>query len=252
MSSESLPQLANPPIVEAVVDLDCIFDQAPDLQGIRLAAAEAVGQDYPESDQVWRTDFRVDISKAGANVGASQVAPECQALRFWNKQRNQLVQFRTAGFSFNRLRPYSGFDAYKEELRANWLKYCDIAAPNRINIVRLRYVNVIRIEQNLHDIDDYFKIGPRIPTIEPELSVARFSNKCLVFDSARSSDAEIALDLRPANDSSRYTLTITVGKRVDIEPIDWLQVCSTIESLRGFKNILFKESITEKCLQLFG
>src|SRR6266851_3993285 len=156
-------KLASPPIVEAVVDIDCDMPPGLDIKALESTARDAFQAQYPKfrTQLIHEHQFKQEI---GAPPEMS-VRSGVQALRFFQEDEKQLVQVRTQGFSFNRLAPYSSLDDYLPEIERTWRLYVDLASPVQIRVIRLRYINRILLPMtaNKVDLDEYLKIGPRSP-----------------------------------------------------------------------------------------
>ena len=126
--------LSKPPIVEAVLDIDCDMSPGQDLAALEAPARDAFRDRYPK----FRTRFihegqielqRDDLPKFSARRGI-------QALQFLHDDEKQLVQVRALGFSFNRLAPYSTLDDYLPEIERTWRLFVSLASPVQIRVVR--------------------------------------------------------------------------------------------------------------------
>lgn len=115
MNQENQP-IPSAPIIEAVVDIDCDLPTALDHQTLREAAGEALRARYPK--------FRQPLIQQHVFKQEGNQAPEMQvhqgqgAMQFLTEDEKQLVQFRSNGFSFNRLAPYTSLDDYFPEIEA--------------------------------------------------------------------------------------------------------------------------------------
>jgi len=156
--SGSFPTLTRPPIVEAVVDFDCDLPQGFELKALEKSAREKFEDRYPLMLPRLMQEMRLQIGPDGPSNPLTKHGLE--AFLFNQSDRKQLVQVRRTGFSFNRLAPYAGWDAYLEEIQRVWRLYCEIAQPIRVRTLRLRYIN--RIEAPLKggqvNLDKYLKL----------------------------------------------------------------------------------------------
>ena len=166
MANASMPKLQNPPIVEAVFDVDCDLPAGYDVAALKEPALAQFGDQYPK----FQTQFmqqRTIETKADAPPNMS-TRLAVQALQFRHEDEKQIVQVRAQGFSFNRLAPYTSLDDYLPEIQRTWRLYVDLVSPVQIRTIRLRYINRIFLpmtESGL-DLDEFLKIGPRLPDEE--------------------------------------------------------------------------------------
>lgn len=131
----------NPPIVEAVIDIECDFAADFDLKSIEEPLGQAFLGTYPKAQTQLLQEFSFAM-KTGEPVDQS-ARQALQAFRFMHDDGTQLVQARTTGYSFNRLAPYSSLDHYLPEIRRTWELYRAVAKPIQIRAVQLRYINRI-------------------------------------------------------------------------------------------------------------
>ena len=164
--SESELQLATAPIVEAVVDIDCDMPPAFDLTALQEKACETYRSEYPK----FRAQFleQHSIESKSDEPAKHSAQRTIQAFQFQHDDEKQLVQIRGQGFSFNRLAPYTRLDDYLAEIRRTWQLFVEIAMPAQIRAVRLRYINriVLPFTEGLLELDDYMRVGPRLPDVE--------------------------------------------------------------------------------------
>jgi uncharacterized protein (TIGR04255 family) len=211
MTNAPVPKLRNPPIVEAVVDVDCDLPPGFDVASLEEAARARFEERYPRARKHFMQEYNVGVV---ANALPQMPArPTIQALRFLRDDERQLVQVRAQGFSFNRLAPYTTLDDYLPEIERAWGLYVDLVAPVQIRAIRLRYINRILVPMTTGqvDLDEFLKIGPRVPN-EEELILSGFLEQ----------QASVERD---------------TGNHINLV-------------LRSLKNRIFANSLTDKCIQL--
>src|SRR5215216_5865884 len=156
-------RLANAPIIEAVVDVDCDMPAGLDITTLEKPARERYRDQYPKVRTQFLHGFEVEQSPSGDSRFQSQRA--VQAYQLLHDDEKQLVQIRAQGFSFNRLTPYGSFDDYLPEIERTWKIFVTVAAPVSVRGIRLRYIN--RIKMPLADeqvqLDEYLRVAPHLP-----------------------------------------------------------------------------------------
>jgi uncharacterized protein (TIGR04255 family) len=244
--SETNLGLKSPPIVEAVLDIECDFAPGQSFVGLEKAAAARFCDCYPKS----RKQFKIEPNSAKP-VGDD--VPSVSAYLFLRDDEKQLVQLRENGYAFNRLAPYGSFDDYLPEIRRTWGIYLELAAPILIRVVKLRYINRIMlpfVSPNL-DLDTYFNVGPRMPD-EERYSVAGFLNLNQLIEKETGHRITTVLAAGQWEGNKLPVLfDNTVFARIDAPPSDWQSLKATIQSLRKLKNRVFADTLTDKCLSLF-
>ena len=247
------PQLAlrAAPIVEAVIDIDCDMPANPDVEALDNATRVALADSYPTPRRRMLSEHQIS---AAPNAPLAVTSREgLQALQYFSEDEKQLIQFRPAGFSFNRLAPYTTLDDYFAEIERTWKVFVNIAKPVVIRVVRLRYINRIQLPmtEGRVELDDYLKLAPRLAD-EERLTFAGFFNQHSVLEPSTGNQVNIVFATQsPAGDQLPIIFDIEAFKDVSAEPSDWSTISGTIRALRSVKNLVFRNSLTDKCLNLF-
>jgi uncharacterized protein (TIGR04255 family) len=244
-------KLPNAPIVEAVVDLDCVMPPGQDITALEAPARDAYGDRYPNVRPVYVGEALIE-HHAGA---APEVSTKhgIQGYQFWQKDERQLVQVRAQGFSFNRLAPYTSLDDYLPEVERTWRQFVGIASPFEVQRVRLRYINRILIPtvDGRVELDDYLRGGPRLPD-EKRLQLTAFVNQQIAVERETSNQVNIILASQPPEgDRCTVILDIAAMREERTPPTTWDSLLAQVQSLRGLKNRVFRDSLTDKCMELF-
>lgn len=244
-------RLTSAPIVEAVVDIDCDMPKLVDVEVLAGAAAEALADHYPTQRRRMLSEHQ--ISAAPDQPLAVTSRHDLQALQYVSMDEKQLIQFRPAGYSFNRLAPYTTLDDCLPEIERTWRLFVNIAKPVVCRTVRLRYINRIQLPMvdGRVEIDDYLKLAPKLAD-EQRLVFAGFFNQHAVLEPATGNQVNIVFATQPpAGDQLPIIFDIEAFGQVASDPGDWLTISGKIQSLRALKNLVFANSLTEKCLNLF-
>ncbi len=251
MDELSQLKLAKPPIVEAVVDIDCDMPPTMDLAALESRGRDLFSPSYPQfrTQLIQEHEFKQEIGSAPEMA----VRRSIHAIQFLHDNEQQLVQIRTLGFSFNRLTPYSGLDDYLPEIQRTWALFSTLVAPVQIRAVRLRYINriLLPLTNGRVELDEYLKLGPRLPD-EERLTLAGFLNQHAVVEAITGNQANIVLTTQPqlANQLP-LIFDIEATSAGNAEPTDWPWIETRIRSLRSLKNHIFRNTLTDKCLKLF-
>lgn len=249
---EAAFNLAKAPIVEMVVDVNCDMPPGFDLVKLKDPARERFRDRYPTTRVLSIQGAQIEAKADGAPE-ISVLPQAVQAIQFFDSDEKQLVQARQGGFSFNRLAPYSSLDDYLPEIERTWRLFAELTSPVQIRAVQLRYINRILIPTvaGRVPLDDYFSLGPRVPD-EDKLTVTGFLNQYTARETDTGNTATVVLTAQaPENDRLPIIFDISVVSQGDAEPGDWDWISARIASLRGLKNHIFKNTLTEQCLKLF-
>lgn len=251
MNSPKL-QLAHPPIVEAVLDIDC--DMRPDfsLKDVETAARDALRDAYPELRFRRVIGQRIEL-REGSDSTITPMQEELQAFQFVSADKKQLVQLRAQGFSFNRLAPYSSLDDYFPEIERTWQIFVGIVRPLQARVIKLRYINRILLpmpDGNV-DLDEYLRLGPRLPD-EDSMVLTQFIARNQAVEKTTGSEVSVSLASQPTeNGHLPVILDIEAAIALDSDVLDWGTLENISKSLRGLKNRVFENTLTDKCLDLF-
>ena len=251
MTHAPMPRLKNPPIVEAVLDVDCDLPPGFDLAALEVPARAQFQDKYPKFRTLFMQGLKIEFASTTSPITSAQ--PAIQALQCLHEDERQLVQVRAQGFSFNRLAPYSGLDDYLPEIERTWRLYVDLVSPVHIRVIRLRYINRILLPMtaNKVDLDEFLKIGPRSPDAV-ELVLSGFLSQQAAIENDTGHQVNLVLTVQAVENEKLPTiLDIAVAGSAATEPADWTKMRAIIESLRSLKNRLFLNTLTPQCIQLF-
>jgi uncharacterized protein (TIGR04255 family) len=244
-------KLLRAPIIEAVLDVDCDMPPGFDLAALEGALRDRFRDKYPKFRQQLMQEHTFE-AKPDAPPKMS-VRHALQSLQFLQEDGKQIVQVRAQGFAFNRLAPYATLDAYLPEVERAWRLFVLIAAPIQIRTVRLRYINriLIPMTDNRVKLEDYLKVYPRLPD-EDRLTFIGFLNQHTAVEKDTGNQINIVLTTQPSQDNTLALIfDITVAANAAAEVENWAWLLGQIQALRGLKNRVFRNTLTERCLNLF-
>ncbi|MGC8731920.1 MAG: TIGR04255 family protein [Halothiobacillaceae bacterium] len=243
--------LSKAPIVEAVVDIDCDLPPNVDVEALDAAGKAAYSDVYPRAQRrMFNTHQAVMVPRQPPQFTSSE---GWQALQYLSEDGQQLVQVRPNGFSFNRLVPYSSLDDYLPEIERTWLLFKELAHPLVCRAVRMRYIN--RIELPLVDgrieLGDFLTSPPHLAD-EQRLQLTGFFEQQTVAETGTGHQAIVVRTSQlPIANHLPLIYDITVIATGNVEPSDWLAISGRIAQLRNLKNLIFRNALTQRCLQLF-
>ncbi len=239
------------PIVEAVLDIDCDMGPKFELATLEEAARDTFRSAYPK----FQTQFLEEhqIRQTGGDSAEHLTKRGIQAFMFHSADSKQLVQVRAQGYSFNRLAPYSTLTDYIAEIERTWRQFVKFASPVQIRAVRLRYINrlLLPLVDGRLEFNDYLKVSPQLPD-ESNLTFVGFLNQHSAVEAKTGNLANIVLTTLPPEDDILpliFDIGVSHGEPGEID--DWPWICENIMALRGLKNRIFQNTLTESCLKLF-
>jgi uncharacterized protein (TIGR04255 family) len=249
--SESEFHLGKAPIIEAVLDIDCVLPTSFKLEDVEVAARDSFRSEYPKLKKQFLLQHSVKHPAEGpAEVSGSRAL---QALQFLKDDEKQLIQLRRNGFSFNRLTPYDSLDTYLPEIESTWHAYQRLVSPSGIRRIALRYINrlLLPVDGGKLRLSDYLRQAPQLPE-ETKLSFTGFLHQHQAVESGTGNKVAIIIASQPVvNDELPVILDITASKDCRTEPSSWEEIEAAIRALRGLKNQVFKQSLTQPCLNRY-
>jgi len=246
--------LRNPPIVEAVIDIDCDLPPDLDFLGLENTAKQKYADSYPKLRKRFAEVHEIRTT-ADASSTETSMKRTMDAFQLLADEEKQLVQVRRAGYSFNRLAPYPGLDALLPEIRHTWELFRELTSPRQIRRVQLRYVNRILFPwpDDPLDLDRVLRSGPQLPD-EDGLALAGFLTQYSAVEKATGLNVHTVLTRQPTPAESGSLALIFDNVVFDDRPFevgDWSLILSRIMALRLLKNRVFQNTLTDECLNLF-
>ena len=244
-------KLKNAPIVEAVLNIECDMPPVQDIAMISVSAREAFLPQYPQFRPMLVMEHRIEAKPE--TPPELSLKNSLQGFQFLQDDGKQLVQMRSQGFSFNRLAPYSSLDDYLGEMERAWSVFIKIASPVQVRMVQLRFINRILLPMSggKLQVDDYLKICPQLPD-EEKLGFLGFLNQYVAFEKDTGNQINIVLAAQPVEyEKLPIIFDITASRQLVTEPKNWPKILDAIKSLRRLKNLVFRNTLTERCIKLF-
>jgi hypothetical protein len=249
--SESLIKLKHPPIVEAVLDIECDLPANFKLASVETRARKAFVSSYPKFRQQYVQEHRFEANvDQPPKVSFGNIGVQC--LQFLKTDEKQLVQIRSTGFSFNRLSPYTSLDNYLPQIKKAWTEYIKLVSPLQVKLIRLRYINrfLLPVENSRLPLEEYLKNGPR--SADERLGLTGFLNQYSAIESESGNQVVSVLTAQQLESDKLPIIFDNITLAVKIfKPEDWIGIRSKVLELRRLKNLLFRETLTEKCMNLF-
>lgn len=251
MTTRRFPLLANPPITEGLLDVRVGLRSDVGLETL-ARFGDAVGGDYPNRRE--RYSF-AGAFQFGVPTAASSVSSQTRidGYVFTSENAVRVVQARLDGFTLSLLKPYPGFDVLEREAMRLWELYCQVAQPQRVVRIALRYINRIVLPLPFKDFREYLLTIPEIAPNAPQ-ALAQFTMQLVLPDDQDNANVAIITEVlepgRPDATEITIVLDIDAFQQVNIAPGS-TELWDRVVSLRDYKNRIFFSSITPKCRSLF-
>jgi uncharacterized protein (TIGR04255 family) len=238
------------PIVEAVISFDCELPPAHTLNELKTEVPEYLQSAYPIKQNTKAYQHSIKPGKENIELN---ISPQNERFRFLQEDKKQLTQFKTDGFSFNRLAPYTSLDEYLEEITKLWLIYLEVAKPVTLKRISMRYINRINIPrvENTIDLADYVTITPATYP-GGDLQFAGIFQSIQFICPHSQAKAQLTLateDLTPTH--IPIIVDIEAFLNLNQDPSSFIIDAEEIRNLRKLKNLIYQTTLTEKCQNLF-
>jgi len=238
------------PITEAVLDIRTNVSEKVDLSHL-ARFQEKIKERFPIKKErySWKGGFQIGKGSVPEITGASGGPDGCL---FKSKDNTKIAQVRLNGFTFNKLKPYSGWDVFYPEARELWEKYVDLTKPGNVSRLALRYINRIDVPLPIKDFKEYILTVPEIAKGLPQGLVECLMRLCIPnLDIA--AHAMVTVSFKPRKENLAILpiiFDIDVFKMVDFNPENE-EIWETMKLLRDFKNDIFLKSLTKKTKDMF-
>ena len=236
------------PIIEALVEVH--FSQTKTDFTVWADFNNRLKKSYPIVEELFTPKVELRIAQDGKSR-EEKISQE-KLLRFYKKDKTQLVQANKDFVSVNKLKPYSGYEKFIADAERVLKNYIDLTSPKLINRIAMRYINQIIIPETNIELSDYFRFMPQIPD-----EVTQGINNVLlqIQFALRNSHHQIMTSLR-SDISSIEEQTVFFLDIYDMLPINNEAGMSVILKTlnEGHENIerVFEGFITDKARKLFG
>ena len=239
--------LKHPPITEALIDL-----RVPDVSVAKEQLdklASLVARDYPEVVPLKRFEARLDVVD-GQPLAAEASEPDLRGYALKSETGEQLVQFRSDGFTLNRLRPYTSWETLLPEARRLWGLFVDVFHPETVSKVAVRYINHVQLDGMRVQLQKSLKSPMPIPEgLTGEM--ASLLTSVVLYDQRTQNSVRITQSLEPPHQPPNLVMLLDIDAfqagawDVANSEAYW----SVFEQLHTLKNEVFFKTLTDTALE---
>lgn len=155
----------NPPIIEAI----CEFRFKPSQEWdwtIPGLIYDKVKKDFPKKRQQGSIQFQFQVT---GQENAEAVQGNIARMQFLREDEKALVQVGPDILVVNHLRPYPTWSVFKGMIIDALDIYKQVAQPEGLTRIGLRYINRIDVPRSEAQIEDYLLAIPQVPEPIPQL-----------------------------------------------------------------------------------
>lgn len=245
MMARPRSHLKSAPIVEAVIDFRVLHQE--ETSADRFANLESsIGIRYKQ-----KSPIRLIQGGFGFDNGKLLGPAASQMDIGWRYQaETEVAQFRTNGFTFSKIEPYTTWEQVFSEAVRLWSIYLDLANPRQVSRIAVRYINRMRLA-GVTEIGRYMEAPPTLPAPISQ-TIREFLTRVYVEDEKRNASVVIVQALEPRVDPNTISLLLDIDafREVDTYPKD-PSLPDMFEQLRQLKNEVFYASITEATAEMY-
>ena len=245
-------RLGKAPIVEAIFDLTCSMPEGFEVQKIEGEAHALLKHRYPtvRPTLLLEQSFVQHPGKEPA-ISSKQIL---RGYQFASDDGKRIIQFRSDGFSFNKLAPYTVLDDYLPEIEESWKVFLRICKPSLVTRVSLRNINRISVKADGTNVqlDSYLKIGPHLHD-EKNLTFTGFLNNHQALEVSTGNRVNVITTVQGITADSASLILDIEAYRLDTREQEFpLRYGPKIFLLiRSLKDRVFSNTLTESCLKSF-
>lgn len=243
-----------PPIEEAVCDLQFApgTEWDPTMPGRIYEKLKGTYDEKPQQQLI----------EAQIQGAVAEGSPAVSVQQRFGKSRVQLLAAkgtRIVGvgadqLSVHMLRPYTEWEDFRPRIWQAIDAYRQVADPEGVTRIGLRYINRIALEGPTPDLSHYFTIPPRFPDVVPATKMLAFFNRKEVEYLDRPIRAVVTFaDVEaPATDQSAYLLDIDLIWMAHESPIPMDGLPEVLEEIKVRHRQVFESLITDASRSLFN
>ena len=237
-----------PPVVEALCEIhfaDSTWDDT-----IPGAFYEKVKNEFPKKQQREIQEAQIALGRGTASAGVQRLPPWMQ---FVSEKGNLMIQVAENLLVVNQLRPYPHFAEWEPVVYQSLTVYSEVALPQRVAQIGLRYINWVEIPGTQIALEDYFTIYPQLPK-----SMGNAHGPFLVrVEVPQGEQGHIVLITfgthippKPIKEKQVFMLDLYDIAKLDIRP-DEIELKKQIQQAHDNVVMAFEDSITDRLRALF-
>ena len=241
--------LTNAPIREAVIDIQ--VTPPVSLDDLKVIAARLKDKPHKQ-DELWQASIGFQIDRDGQ--GSTNTDRSSIGYRYTFSNHPSVLQCQVKGFTFSRLPPYGNWEEMSAIAKELWEIYLDIAKPQTISRIAVRYINSLPIPLPIADFSEYLNVPPIVPEGLPQ-TLASFLQRFVIVDNSTGAVATVTQVLEeqlPQESKITFLLDVDTAKTYPLGfAADTASIWTILEELRNFKNRVFFKYLTEKTIRIF-
>lgn len=246
------PVWKNPPILEAVLDIRVTLPDTVDLAQL-ATFQQGVLDRFPTQEPQTTVQFGFE-AQPGQAPSLQVPVSDTVGYRLASEDGKRMIQVQRTGFAYSRVGNYETWDNFAQEARELWQHYLEVASPEVVTRLGLRYINRIPMPlgEKPTDFKDYLLTTPEVARGVPQELLTYFMRLTIPSDdhTLLANITQVMEPMVPEVNILPLIFDIDAFKQQVFEPRSEA-IWDTFAALREFKNQIFYKSITEKTKELF-
>lgn len=243
--------LPNAPIREALLDIR--VDLPPEFSAIQFKPlhTEVGPKTYPKVVEGSKFEANLQLDAAGKFSSQDSSATALHAILFFSADERTVAQFRTDGFTLNKLRPYTKWESIFPEAMRLWQLYLRTAAPASVSKVALRYINEFSLPTPVASLGRYLHSVPENPPGTPG-DIRGYLSRVSTVDEKTNLASTVTYAVNQDGNGSHFRVIFDIDVAFDSVLGTTTNVLTPVFArLRQTKNDIFFQSLTDQTLSLF-
>jgi len=208
---------------------------------------DKLGEEFPKRRQKKLVNIGVDLS---SKAPESKLATS-ELVQFYKEEENALVQVGEHLLSVNQLRPYGLWEDFRGMIERVFKLYLQTANPSSLARIGLRYINVVELDAQHVELEEFFKFRPNFGDSLPTEYSGFISGVETPFEGGRDLQRLVlTLQGRPTPTSTSILLDIDYGL-VRAEEVTLDDALKWVETAHGYVETTFESCITDALRKMF-
>lgn len=247
-TDEKFPHFASAPIVEAVIDLRAQPTEVFDESAAR-AFLESRTEEYQFLDSQQELNHQIKIEPG--SPPQQTVTNTWKGARFRGSDGKNTVHFNRDGFVFSRQAPYQHWAAFSGEAMQLWRIFQDMAKPEAINRIGLRFINRIELPLGDGDFERFIDPTPQPPR-GMDLPFYGFLHQETFAIPNYPYAVNLIRTIQPPQGSGGIAIIIDIDVfTLQVGVFTESRIVQMLEEMHWLKNKVFFGSVTDAALEVF-
>lgn len=242
-----MTQYKRAPITEAAIEIR-LEQPLPDEAVAALRTR--LKQEYLLSETLSAVDVKVDMKQRQATF--DEPGPQ---FKLSSADRSDGLMISSVNMVCSRFAPYNGWEEFRERVARDWAIWKRTVGYQKIQRIGVRYINRIDIPlggEGGVKVEDYLKVFPEYPENDFWKSLHGYTMQL----SSSVDEGKFLLNIITSNVKSPLVDHLSLLLDVDLwtpgsPPQKDDEIFAMLDLIRGYKNRIFEECITDKSRKLF-